>query len=99
MPKYVTNPSWSSLPSQDTLLDATPPALISQNLSGRITIDCEVAADGALRDCFLVSENPSGYNLRQAAQRLLPYYRMRPTDRDGLPTSGRRYKIVIRMGT
>ena len=48
---------------------------------GRASVDCRVLADGRLKDCRLVSEDPVGANVGTFALQLARNTRVTPDDR------------------
>jgi|GEM_PF-2133449 TonB family protein len=48
---------------------------------GRASVDCQVLADGRVKDCRLVSEDPTGANVGSFALQLARNTRVAPDDR------------------
>jgi TonB family protein len=89
----IGKPSWAGLPSGEELAAAFP-----KDLKGtlRTVLDCEVQPGGSLADCKVVSEEPAGAGVGEAALRLSAKFRLTTWTVDGLPTVGGRVRIPLR---
>jgi hypothetical protein len=83
-PAIITAPDWRKLPSSDDLMAVFP---ANAHGGGRAVLKCEVAPDGLLRKCMVVSETPVGQGFGAAALALTPQFRFKPGTRDGVPIS------------
>ena len=73
-------PDWLEKPSGDDMAAFYPPRAARREISGKVTMVCQVKADGRLADCRITSETPEGEQFGQAALRLAPKFRMIPPD-------------------
>jgi TonB family protein len=85
-------------------LAAGPPEVISavqraalQQGDGRVVIRCTVAGDGAVKNCSVLSETPTGLGFGDSALRVAKLFKMTPKTKDGQPTSGALITIPIRF--
>ena len=75
-----------------------PPPLIVRHgptVECHTVIECVVNADGTLRDCVLLKEDPPGYGFGRAALDAARYFRMKPATQDGKPVAGGRVRIPM----
>ncbi len=80
-----TEPAWIKRPTGDDLMGAYPRDALEQGIGGTGLVECEVALDGLLRKCVVVSENPPGSGFGAAALLVMPQIRMKPGTVDGKP--------------
>lgn len=93
----VGKPQWTVLPEPSDFQAGYPKAALAANvLKGRAVLSCVVAAQGALSDCAVSSEEPAGLGFGAAASALAPTFRLGIWTPDGLPTVGARIKAPIR---
>ena len=59
----------------------------SQEVGGQVTLRCTVTLSGALANCSVASETPSGKGLGAAALKLAPDFTYRPATRTGVPVA------------
>lgn len=78
-----SNPVWVRKPSPADLYAVFPTAAVEQGIDGKAVIECEIALDGSLRACSVLSETPPGIGFGPAALALAPQFKMRPKLRDG----------------
>ncbi|HEY3814975.1 MAG TPA: TonB family protein [Caulobacteraceae bacterium] len=81
----VTNPNWVRKPDPEQLLAVFPKKALQKGSAGKATIECEVAVDGLLRACRVISESPPGMDFGLAAISLTPQFRFKPATRNGVP--------------
>jgi TonB family protein len=95
----VTNPDWLRKPSGDDMANFYLPLAQMFWLSGRAMIDCTVTAQGALSDCSVGGETPTGVGFGQAALGVSSLFRMKPQTLDGAPVGGAKIRVPIRFVT
>lgn len=93
--KIITRPDWAVKPTGDDMERFYPAKAKAENVSGRATIACEVAVDGALVGCRAKSESPDGYGFGDAAVSLGGIFRMKPKMVNGEPGGGGTITIPI----
>ena len=76
---------WQRKPSPYDLLAVWPKKASAKGIGGKALIHCLVSVQGALYDCFVVSESPAGENFGTAAIALTPQFLMRPATLNGKP--------------
>ena len=77
----ITQPKFLASPTR-AQLKAVQPA----GKSGRVVVECTVAADAGVKDCRLMEESPLGAGLGEAAMKLTNLFRVSPMlDKDGKP--------------
>ena len=73
-PRY--RPDWLKKPSGEDLAWAYPEGANRKGIGGKATIQCQVAPDGKLMRCQVVSEDPPGEGFGAAALALAPQFQM-----------------------
>lgn len=91
----ITKPEWIGKPTGSQVHKAYPKAALAAGQGGRVTLSCTVNADGTIRDCEVVSENPADLGFGAAALSLTPTFRMRSTTADGTSVGGARVRIPL----
>jgi TonB family protein len=76
-PAVYSAPAWLKKPSSDDLQAAWPRKALSEGVSGRATLSCEVNTHGLLEHCKVTSETPAGAGFGAAALLLTPTFLMR----------------------
>jgi hypothetical protein len=95
--QVIGKPQWAGLPKAADLLAVYPPEAVRADvLKGRVVMDCTVAADGALADCQVASEDPAGYGLGKATLSLAGTFRLSIWTAEGLPMVGGKVRVPIR---
>lgn len=75
----IARPTFLASPTRAQLKAAQP-----AGKSGRVVVECTVAADTNVKDCRLTEESPLGAGLGEAALKLTPLFRVSPMlDKDG----------------
>ncbi len=95
-PKII-QPRWIALPTGDQLADAYPQRALDLGRTGAVELSCTVTATGAIRECAVQSETPTGYGFGAAAQKLTRYFRMTPKTEDGRPVEGGVVRVPIQF--
>jgi protein TonB len=62
---------------------------------GRAMIECQVAVNGTLVGCHVVSEDPPDMGFGDATLRISKYFKMRPQTKDGTPVAGGTVRIPL----
>ncbi len=89
----VIHPMWTRTPSPRHVVEAHPK--IARGTSGFATIVCRVDTKGDLEKCEVGAESGEGFGA--AGLSLAKRFRMKMTDKDGLPVFGRSIRIPIRF--
>ncbi|MBS0298223.1 MAG: TonB family protein [Proteobacteria bacterium] len=80
-------PDWIKRPNANDLMVVFPVKAMDQHVGGRAVLECEVALDGLLRKCKVLSEKPADLGFGQAALALVPQFRMKPATLNGAPVT------------
>jgi TonB family protein len=84
-PQPLTGPDYMRHPSDGDVANVYPIGARRLGVSGRAEMACQVAADGKLRDCKVVSEEPAGFGFGDATLRLARYFQVLPKSVPGGP--------------
>lgn len=74
-----------------------PERALALEVEGFARILCTVTAEGLLTDCSVASESDPTMGFGEAALKLAPIFRMRPTTADGQPVGGAKVTIPIQF--
>ena len=80
-------PEWVKKPTPEELFAVFPGPALERGVGGKVVIECEVAVDGTLRACDVISETPEGLGFGAAARAIAPQFLMRPRLVDGKPVA------------
>lgn len=69
--EVVKEPSWRINPSREDAVKYYPEMVTDRSISGRVELDCHVAATGRITDCETLREVPYGLGFADASERLL----------------------------
>jgi TonB family protein len=98
LPVEVYDPIWLRLVSPAYAAQLFPPAAAKAGVrKGSATLECGVRHDGTLRDCGVVSEEPSGLGFGDAALTIAGVMAMNPWTAQGDPVDGARIRLPIRL--
>ena len=82
-------------PDMDVMARAYPKEAWSAQIAGRVMIDCEVAPEGNITSCDVLSEDPPGYGFAEAtANAFIQHAYVDPTSVPGGIQPGSRKKFV-----
>lgn len=96
-PAVITNPSWIRQPTANQMMQAYPNRAITAGISGSVSLNCSVRADGSVGDCAVTRETPGNYGFGRAAQGLSRYFRINPRTVNGAAVDGARVAINLRF--
>ncbi len=94
-PSVITNAVFLEQPDARDYSRYYPERAQEREVEGRATLDCIVGSDGRL-NCTITNEDPPGYGFAEATLRVSRHFRVAPATRDGVPTSGGRFRRTIR---
>ena len=83
--KFDVEPNWVRRPRPDEFQAVWPRDALLKGRDGRVVIACEIAPQGTLEACKVISESPSGEGFGAAALLLAPSFAMKPGVKDGKP--------------
>ena len=90
----LTNPRWINRPGARDVARYYPRQALDRGQSGRVTLDCEARASGAL-DCSVANEDPGGYGFGDAALRISRGMRVASTTSDGRSVEGGHVRVPL----
>jgi TonB family protein len=96
-PPAILAPDWVAKPTVEDAQAVYPKAAAEKRLEGRATLKCGVSADGFLKDCASIAEEPAGQGFGAAALAIAPKFRMAPVAKDGMRVAGGVVRIPIRF--
>lgn len=85
LPPGVVAAEWERRPTQEEMLRVLPARAAELGQDGRAVMRCDVTKAGTLRNCAVLSEEPTGYGFGGALLALAPAYRMKPATLNGQP--------------
>ena len=74
--------------SDEQIAAAYPQSARDNGITGSVTIQCQITADGYMSGCFASSENPSGYGFGDAAVALAETMKISPQSKSGADVGG-----------
>jgi TonB family protein len=96
-PPPILAPNWLATPSAEEAQAVYPKAAAEKRLEGRATLKCGVNADGFLKDCAAIAEEPAGQGFGAAALAIAPKFQMAKVTKDGAPVAGGVVRVPIRF--
>ena len=96
-PPAIVAPEWLAKPTAEDAQAVYPKAAAEKRLEGRATLKCGVSAEGFLKDCASIAEEPAGQGFGAAALAIAPKFQMARVTKDGLPVAGGVVRIPIRF--
>ena len=97
-PIEIYDPLWLKQVNPASVVSLFPPEAIKAGVkSGATKLDCAVAADGGLKDCAVVSEDPAGLGFGEAALTIAGVMQMNPWSRQGAPVEGAHIILPIKL--
>jgi TonB family protein len=82
-------------PSMQEVNDLYPDAAARQNMGGKATVICGVAATQRLVNCVVTREDPPGYGFGAALLKMVTLYRVEPPTYDGKVVQDFRFEIPM----
>lgn len=95
----AANRDWLEAPTYFDVAAAYPAKARAKRIAGYANLACSFKADGALRNCDVVSEKPGGYGFGAAARALAKQFRAHPNFADGAPVGGVRVQLPVAFAT
>lgn len=92
-----TDPDWASLPDGDQISAVYPRLATDLHLNGYTLMHCKLNAEGVLRECAIVVEQPIGLGFGPAALSLSGSFRMKPAMDGSRPLGGGVVNIPVRF--
>jgi TonB family protein len=94
----IGKPDWLALPGVgDFTSVVSPAARAAKVFKARVVMLCKVAAEGALADCNVQSEDPGGLGYGASAVALAPRFRLAVWTPEGLPVVGGTVRVPLRF--
>lgn len=96
--RRLTRPEWLQTISPDPGQKLFPGEAVAAGLkTGSATVDCLIAASGALTQCITIGESTPGVGLGSMAQKIAQAFVTNPWTDEGLPADGEHILLPIKM--
>lgn len=96
--RYLAHPDWIQTFDAASKISTFPDAAVKAGLkTGTATVDCVVAANGALAHCETVRESTPNVGFGDTAIRIAETFATNPWNEDGLPVEGAHVRMPIQM--
>jgi TonB family protein len=97
-PLDIYDPLWLTKVDPSVAVKLFPPeAVAAGRRDGRAIVVCAVAHDGALTDCSVSSETPTGLGFGAAALKIASVMKMNPWTAQGMPVDGAHIALPINL--
>lgn len=93
----LSDPVWTQAPDRAEWAKAYPTDAARAGISGAVKVRCAAAPDGALQNCAVIEETPSGQGFGAAALSLTGGMQLRTTGQNGEPVVGRQVVVPVRF--
>jgi TonB family protein len=94
-PPVVSAGDLSQRPNNYEMQANYPAQALSEHVGGRAQVRCIVASTGALVDCTIQSEEPTGQGFGQATLNITQFCTARPKTLDGTATQGAVFQMTV----
>ena len=91
----VAQPVWDARPTGADVAAVYPRDALNAGLSGRVILMCKTTEAGLLAECSTRGETPAGNGFAEAALKLAPKFKIRPTTAEGLSVRTGQVNIPI----
>jgi TonB family protein len=90
-------PDWAQAPDRSDWAKAYPAHAAQAGISGAVQMRCSATEAGALQNCAVISEAPTGQGFGAAALSLASGMELKPTTADGKPVTGRSFIVPVKF--